>query len=182
MMRDPPTTAHWRRGFGGPGRPPHHVRHPTMHDASLSRFCPAASLSAAEATTRPISHRSPSPCVLSVVRSPPPPRAGLPPRAASASTCCSSSASGTELTSRGRLGSASSLAPSRQVAGFGLGASRGATDYMPFALSQDVEFFRQYVKSTERKPRPRAPERPPPTGLVSRAQVFPPHIDVRRLE
>ena len=56
-----------------------------------------------------------------------------------------------------------------------LGSSRGATDFMPFALSQDVEFFREYV-STERKPRPRAPERPPPpTGLVSRAQVFPAH-------
>ena len=146
-MSAPPGEAVWRRGIAA-RRTPELYQHPSMETIRSS-------------LRRPNSPSSPNGrntgCTLSPARSPPSRRSpskqtpGTPAIRSSLGSCCS-----TATCSRGQSpfaassGSASSVSPSCHAAGFGLGSSRGATDYMPFALAPDTAFFKEVIRSERR--------------------------------
>ena len=144
LMSAPPGEAVWRRG--SQTARPELYQHPSMETirASLRRpnspSSPSARSTGCTPARSPPSRRSPS------KQTP-----GTPASRSSLGSCCS-----TATGSRGQSpfaassGSASSVSPSCHAAGFGLGSSRGATDYMPFALAPDTAFFKEVIRSERR--------------------------------
>jgi hypothetical protein len=146
LMSAPPGEAVWRRGVAT-----HTTRelypHPSMETIRTS-------------IRRPNSPSSPngrtSGCTLSPARSPPSRRSpskhtlGTSASRSSLGSCCTTATCSARSPFATSSGSASSVSPSCHAAGFGLGSSRGATDYMPFALAPDTAFFKEVVRSERR--------------------------------
>ena len=137
-MTAPPGKAVWRRGLAG--MPTAHW-HPSMETIRTSLQWP-------NTPQRPPSRRAVAGCVLSPARQPPRPHSKQTLFATSTSQSSYSSCSSGPTVAANC--SASSLSPSCRAAGFGLGSSRGATDYMPFAFAADAEFFKEVVRSERR--------------------------------
>ena len=146
LMSAPPGEAVWRRGIAA-RRTPELYQHPSMETIRSS-------------LRRPNSPSSPNGrntgCTLSPARSPPSRRSpskqtlGSSASRSSLGSCCSTATCSGRSPFAASTGSASSVSPSCHAAGFGLGSSRGATDYMPFALAPDTAFFKEVVRSERR--------------------------------
>ena len=165
LMTAPPGEAVWRRGVAT--APPELHQHPSMEAIRASLRRPNS----------PSSPNERSGCTLSPARSPPsrrsPSKQALSGSASRSSlaSCCSAASCRARAPFSVSSASASSVSPSCHAAGFGLGSSRGATDYMPFALAPDTAFFKEMVRN-ERRAAARAQQRS--FGRLAQSQAVEP--------
>ena len=165
LMTAPPGEAVWRRGIATAPSELH--QHPSMEAIRTSLRRPNS----------PSSPNERSGCTLSPARSPPsrrsPSKQALSGSASRSSlaSCCSAASCRARAPFSVSSASASSVSPSCHAAGFGLGSSRGATDYMPFALAPDTAFFKEMVRN-ERRAAARAQQRS--FGRLAQSQAVEP--------
>ena len=138
LMTAPPGKAVWRRGLAS--TPPEFL-HPSMETIRTSIIWRPNSPSSPRGPNSP---RSPNGC------SPQHFAAGVLSPAPSRCSPSKQTIARRQAAFAVSSGSASSVSPSCHAAGFGLGSSRGANDYMPYALAPDTAFFKEVIRSERR--------------------------------